>query len=112
MDGTVCYKPEEIGKISFQVLYDVANGKKPHKAEFITYPTPGVSKAEMSNASASGDENGTMTTASQPDEPMLRLEGIQKTFPNGTVALRGVDFVAQAGRVRGLLGANGAGSRP
>ena len=50
-----------------------------------------------------------MTTASQPDEPMLRLEGIQKTFPNGTVALRGVDLVANAGRVRGLLGANGAG---
>lgn len=42
VDGTVCYKPEEIGRISFKVLHDVANGT-PHKEEFITYPTPGVS---------------------------------------------------------------------
>lgn len=42
VDGTVCYKPEEIGRISFQVLFDVANGNE-RKAEFITYPTPGVS---------------------------------------------------------------------
>ncbi len=42
VDGTVCYKPEEIGRISFQILYDVNNGT-PHDAEFITYPTPGVS---------------------------------------------------------------------
>lgn len=42
VDGTVCYKPEEIGRISFQILHDVANGKE-HKAEFVTYPTPGVS---------------------------------------------------------------------
>ena len=40
---------------------------------------------------------------------MLELKQIQKTFPNGTVALRGVDFTAHAGRVHGLLGANGAG---
>lgn len=43
VDGTVCYKPEEIGRISFTVLYEVANGIKDHKQEFITYPTPGVS---------------------------------------------------------------------
>ncbi len=41
--------------------------------------------------------------------PLLRLQGIEKTFPNGTVGLRGVDFSAFAGRVHGLLGANGAG---
>ncbi|MCM8730538.1 sugar ABC transporter ATP-binding protein [Hephaestia sp. GCM10023244] len=39
----------------------------------------------------------------------LSLEGIAKTFPNGTVALRGVDLVLAPGRVHGLLGANGAG---
>ncbi len=44
VDGTVCYKPEEIGKLSFDVLHDVVTGTKAHKAEFITYPTPGVSK--------------------------------------------------------------------
>lgn len=42
IDGTVCYKPEEIGRISFKVLHDVVNGTE-HNAEFITYPTPGVS---------------------------------------------------------------------
>ena len=41
--------------------------------------------------------------------PLLSLHQIDKTFPNGTVALRGVDFQAYAGRVHGLLGANGAG---
>lgn len=39
----------------------------------------------------------------------LRLDGVAKTFPNGTVALRGVDLVLTPGKVHGLLGANGAG---
>src|SRR5262245_59176533 len=43
------------------------------------------------------------------DAPLLQLRQVTKTFPNGTVALRGVDFDAYAGRVHGLLGANGAG---
>lgn len=43
------------------------------------------------------------------DPPLLQLRKVAKTFPNGTVALRGVDFDAFAGRVHGLLGANGAG---
>ncbi len=43
------------------------------------------------------------------DAPLLQLRKVEKTFPNGTVALRGVDFDAYAGRVHGLLGANGAG---
>jgi len=41
--------------------------------------------------------------------PLLDLRGIVKIFPNGTLALRGVDLSVQAGRVHGLLGANGAG---
>jgi ribose transport system ATP-binding protein len=43
------------------------------------------------------------------DAPLLQLRQVSKTFPNGTVALRGVDFEARAGKVHGLLGANGAG---
>jgi ribose transport system ATP-binding protein len=40
---------------------------------------------------------------------MLALEGIAKTFANGTVALAGVDLVLAPGKIHGLLGANGAG---
>jgi ribose transport system ATP-binding protein len=43
------------------------------------------------------------------DIPLARLEGVAKTFPNGTVALRGVDLEIARGQVHGLLGANGAG---
>jgi ribose transport system ATP-binding protein len=39
----------------------------------------------------------------------LSLEAVAKTFPNGTVALRGVDLTLVPGKVHGLLGANGAG---
>lgn len=43
------------------------------------------------------------------DVPLMRLERVAKTFPNGTVALRGVDLEIVRGKVHGLLGANGAG---
>lgn len=41
--------------------------------------------------------------------PLLVLEGVAKTFPNGTVALAHVDLALAPGKVHGLLGANGAG---
>jgi ribose transport system ATP-binding protein len=43
------------------------------------------------------------------DAPLLILRGVTKTFPNGTVALRGVGVDVYAGEVHGLVGANGAG---
>lgn len=42
-------------------------------------------------------------------EPLLQLNGLAKTFPNGTTALAGVDLTIRKGVVHGLLGANGAG---
>jgi ribose transport system substrate-binding protein len=47
VDGTVCYKPEELGKLAFQAVYEAATGKKVRAHEFITYNTPGVSKANI-----------------------------------------------------------------
>ena len=41
--------------------------------------------------------------------PLLSLRGLKKVWPNGTVALRGVDLDVRSGSVHGLLGANGAG---
>ncbi|WP_311270641.1 sugar ABC transporter ATP-binding protein [Sphingobium sp. WCS2017Hpa-17] len=41
--------------------------------------------------------------------PILELQGLTKIFPNGTVALKGVDLSVEPGTVHGLLGANGAG---
>jgi ribose transport system ATP-binding protein len=40
---------------------------------------------------------------------LMQLKGVKKAFPNGTVALRGVDLDIEEGKVHGLLGANGAG---
>ncbi|MFM0498425.1 sugar ABC transporter ATP-binding protein [Paraburkholderia sp. SIMBA_055] len=41
--------------------------------------------------------------------PLLQLQGVTKTFPNGLTALRGVNLEVSRGTVHGLLGANGAG---
>ena len=41
--------------------------------------------------------------------PALAVEGLQKTYPNGTEALRGVSLDIAEGDFFGLLGPNGAG---
>ena len=48
----------------------------------------------------------------QPDSstgPLVELTGITKTYPNGVVALRGVDVAVSAGQVHAIVGENGAG---
>jgi ribose transport system ATP-binding protein len=40
---------------------------------------------------------------------LLSIEGLEKTYPNGTTALRGVTFAVAERRIQGLVGANGAG---
>jgi ribose transport system substrate-binding protein len=47
VDGTVCFKPEALGDLAFNVLHDVASGRRPHHAEFLTYPIPAVTRANV-----------------------------------------------------------------
>jgi len=41
--------------------------------------------------------------------PVLEMKNIVKVYPDGTVALRGVDLTVYEGEILGLLGENGAG---
>ena len=43
------------------------------------------------------------------EPPLLTLEGITKSFPNGVTANAEVDFALRAGEIHALLGENGAG---
>ena len=47
IDGTVCYKPEALGALAAKTVYEAATGKLEHKAAFLTYPTPGVTKENI-----------------------------------------------------------------
>jgi ribose transport system substrate-binding protein len=48
VDGTVCYKPEDLGALAFDTLYEDVTGRKPLHGAFITYRTPGVTRADVS----------------------------------------------------------------
>ena len=42
-------------------------------------------------------------------QPALSFESLEKTYPNGVRALKGVTFTVEEGEFFGLLGPNGAG---
>ena len=48
IDGTVCYEPRELGALAFDALYGDVTGRKPLHAAFITYKTPGITRANVS----------------------------------------------------------------
>lgn len=52
VDGTVCYKPEDLGALAFSALYENATGRKPQHAGFVTYRTPGVSRSDIDQCTA------------------------------------------------------------
>ncbi|HEV2441772.1 MAG TPA: sugar ABC transporter substrate-binding protein [Steroidobacteraceae bacterium] len=47
IDGTVCYEPRELGTLAFDALYEDVTGRKPLHAAFITYRTPGITRANV-----------------------------------------------------------------
>lgn len=48
IDGTVCYEPRKLGALAFDALYGEVTGRKPLHAAFITYRTPGITRANVS----------------------------------------------------------------
>ena len=53
----------------------------------------------------------TLRVVGRPEDGtgMIHLGGVSKTYPTGTVALRGVDLDVGPGEIVGLLGPSGAG---
>lgn len=45
----------------------------------------------------------------QPSKLALEIQGLKKTYPSGTQALKGIDLTVKEGEFLGLLGPNGAG---
>lgn len=47
--------------------------------------------------------------SSTAEDAVIRVDELEKTYPNGTRAVRGVTFHVKRGEIYGLLGPNGAG---
>lgn len=45
IQGTVCYKPADLGKLAFDTMYDFLSTGKAPDTKFVTYETPGITKA-------------------------------------------------------------------
>ncbi|MCF6473456.1 sugar ABC transporter substrate-binding protein [Nonomuraea sp. MG754425] len=47
--GTVCYKPEDLGKLALTTLYQHLTGEKKQDAAFVTYDTPAITKDNLAD---------------------------------------------------------------
>ena len=48
-DGSVCTKPGTLGRLAARALYEAATGKNTKKGQFVTYETPAITKANLSD---------------------------------------------------------------
>jgi len=48
VDGSVCTRPGLLGRLAAKALYEAATGKNAAQAQFITYDTPAITKANLS----------------------------------------------------------------
>ncbi|GLY90297.1 sugar ABC transporter substrate-binding protein [Actinoallomurus iriomotensis] len=46
---TVCFKPEDLGKLALNTLYQDLTGQKKQKAAFVTYDTPVITKDNLND---------------------------------------------------------------
>jgi ABC-2 type transport system ATP-binding protein len=60
-----------------------------------------------------GSSTGASTSAGESSrreaEPVIEVDGLAKVYPDGTEAVRGVEFEVRSGEIFGILGPNGAG---
>ncbi|MCW2863567.1 MAG: hypothetical protein JWP48_5275 [Actinoallomurus sp.] len=49
VQGTVCYKPEDLGKLALDTLYKDLTGENKLNSAFVTYPTPAITKDNLSD---------------------------------------------------------------
>ncbi|MEV0999135.1 sugar ABC transporter substrate-binding protein [Nonomuraea sp. NPDC050202] len=47
--GTVCYKPEDLGKLALTTLHQHLTGQKKQDAAFVTYDTPAITKDNLTD---------------------------------------------------------------
>ncbi|GLR59251.1 sugar ABC transporter substrate-binding protein [Rhizobium indigoferae] len=49
LDGSVCTRPELLGRLTFKVLYEAATNPKSQKAQFVTYDSAVITKETLRN---------------------------------------------------------------
>lgn len=52
MAGTVCYLPEELGRVALQTIVDDLSGRRDSEAAFVSYETPATTRANASDCHA------------------------------------------------------------